>query len=78
MYCNCLLVSLAFRCTHEGSSIHWTIREKGERGIFPHFYVVLEDGTRIDFRSKVKPLKPVRQILFDGRLVVRKNYRKRL
>lgn len=72
MYGNCLLVALAFRATHSNCKFRMTFRGKGQGGVFPHFYVVLDDRVRIDFRAKNPPLNVLQQLLFDGKIVVKR------
>lgn len=72
MYANCLIVALAFRATHTNCKLKATIRGKGQNGLFPHFYVILNDSVRIDFRAKYPPLSKLNQLLFDGHLVYKK------
>ena len=66
MHSNCLIVAMAFRATHEGSRIRATIRGKGAGGLFPHFYTILSNGTKVEYRAKNPPLSKINQLLFDG------------
>jgi hypothetical protein len=72
MYSNCLVVAIAFRATHKGSRIRATVRGKGENGLFPHFYAVLQDGTRVEFRASNPPLSKLNQVCFGGALRISK------
>lgn len=69
MISNCLIVALAFRTTHQHSSMRATFAGRGPGGWFPHFYVLLEDGQRVEFRSDIRPLSWIRQLLFKGHMV---------
>ena len=66
---NCLIVALAYRATHSRSKIRATIRGRGPNGLFPHFYVILDGGQRVEFRSIHRPLSWFRQLLFRGRMI---------